>query len=122
MKYLEAKRDFGYTKKPVCLSDIMISETESILENRWAVFPRHIELSYSIGRNGLDKPVVLKAKGVKYQMTFGGNRLKVAELLGVTHIDAIVVKTDAEVKTLHDLMIELPPHEGKSVADGGKHP
>ena len=121
MVYLEAKEDFGYIKKSVCLSDIMISETESVLENKWAVFPRHIELAYSIGKNGLSKPIVLKTKGSKSLMTFGSNRLKVAEINGVTHIDAIVVKTDAEVKKIHDLVAELPPHEGKSATHGGKH-
>ena len=80
MSYLAAKEDFGYEKKLVQLSDIMISETESVLENKWAVFPRHIELAYSIGKEGLSKPVVLKPKGDKYEMTFGGNRLKVAGL------------------------------------------
>ena len=121
MSYLDAKEDFGYEKKLVRLSDIMISETESVLENKWAVFPRHIELAYSIGKEGLSKPVVLKPKGDKYEMTFGGNRLKVAQINGFTHVDAIVVKTDVEVKELHNLMTELPPHEGKAFSHGGKH-
>ena len=121
MNYLPAKENFGYEKTVVCLADIMISESESVLQNKWAVFPRHIELAYSVGKDGLTKPVVLKAKGNKYEMTFGGNRLKVAEINGFTHIDAIVVETDAEIKILHDLMTQLPPHEGKSVTHGGKH-
>jgi len=122
MNYLAAKENFGYEKTVVCLSDIMISETESVLENKWAVFPRHIELAYSVGKNGLSKPIVLKTKGNKYEMTFGGNRLKVAEINGFTHIDALVVETDEEVEKLHDLMTQLPPHEGKSFTHGGKHP
>lgn len=119
--YLHAKEDFGHSKKLVRLSDIMISETESVLENKWAVFPRHIELAFSVGKEGLSKPVVLKPKNDKYEMAFGGNRLKVAQINGFTHVDAIVVTTDAEVRTLHDLMTELPPHEGKSPTHGGKH-
>jgi len=122
MNCLKAKEDFGYKKTVVCLSDIMISESQSVLENSWAVFSRHIELAYSIGKNGLSKPIVLKAKGNKYEMTFGGNRLKVAEINGFTHVDAIVVETEDEVKVLHDLMTQLPPHEGKSFTHGGKHP
>tara|TARA_R110001606_G_scaffold396261_1_gene570051 strand:- start:620 stop:988 length:369 start_codon:yes stop_codon:yes gene_type:complete len=122
MSYLDAKEDFGYEKKLVRLSDIMISETESVLENEWAVFPRHIELAYSIGKEGLSKPVVLKPKGDKYEMTFGSNRLKVAVISGFTHIDAIAVQTDEEVKKLHDLMTQLLPHAGKSITHGGKHP
>ena len=122
MNCLKAKEDFGHKKTVVCLSDIMISESQSVLENSWAVFPRHIELAYSIGKNGLSKPIVLKAKGNKYEMTFGGNRLKVAEINGFTHVDAIVVETEDEVKVLHDLMTQLPPHEGKSLTHGGKHP
>ena len=121
MKHLKADNAYGYKKQIIALSDIMISKTESVLENKWAVFPRHIELAYSVGKNGLSKPIVLKTKGNKYEMTFGGNRLKVAEINDFTHIDAIVVETDEEVKKLHDLMTQLPPHEGKSFTHGGKH-
>jgi len=121
MKHLKADNAYGYKKQIIALSDIMISKTESVLENKWAVFPRHVELAYSVGKSGLSKPIVLKTKGNKYEMTFGGNRLKVAEINDFTHIDAIVVETDEEVKKLHDLMTQLPPHEGKSFTHGGKH-
>ena len=76
----------------------------------------------SIGKNGLSKPIVVKEKDGKFEMTFGGNRLQVAAISGFTHIDAIAVRTDEEVKRLHDLMTQLPPHEGKSITHGGKHP
>jgi hypothetical protein len=122
MKTLTAENDFGYTKQAIALADIMISETESVLDNKWAVFPRHIQLAYSIGLNGLNKPIVLKRKANKFEMTFGGNRLKVAVTNGFTHIDSIIVETDEEVKQLHDLMNKLPPHEGKSFVDGGNLP
>ena len=121
MKYLQAKDGYGHTKKAVALSDIMISETESVLENKWAVFPRHVELAYSVGKSGLSKPIVVKEKHGKFEMTFGGNRLQVAVISGFTHIDAIAVQTDEEVKKLHDLMTQLPPHAGKSITHGGKH-
>jgi hypothetical protein len=62
MKTLTAENDFGRTKQTIALADIMISETESVLDNKWAVFPRHIELAFSIGKNGLKKPIVLKKK------------------------------------------------------------
>lgn len=122
MKPLTAENDFGYTKQLVALADIMISETESVLDNKWAVFPRHIELAYSIGKDGLKKPIVLKETLTGYQMTFGGNRLQVACLNGFTHIEAIVVQSEEAVKKLHDLMTTMPPHEGKSICDGGKLP
>jgi hypothetical protein len=122
MKTLTAENDFGYTKQAIALADIMVSETESVLDNKWAVFPRHIQLAYSIGSNGLSKPIVLKRKADKFEMTFGGNRLQVAVTNGFTHIDSIIVESDEEVKKLHDLMTQLPPHEGKSFADGGTLP
>ena len=122
MNHLKADNAYGYEKQIVALSDIMISETESVLQNKWAVFPRHIELAYSVGKNGLSKPIVVKEKDGKFEMTFGGNRLQVAAISGFTHIDAIAVRTDEEVKRLHDLMTQLPPHEGKSITHGGKHP
>ena len=62
MKTLTAENDFGRTKQAIALADIMISETESVLDNKWAVFPRHIELAYSIGKSGLKKPIVVKKK------------------------------------------------------------
>ena len=120
MKTLTAENDFGYTKQSIALADIMISETESVLDNKWAVFPRHIELAYSIGKNGLKKPIVLKKQNDKYAMTFGGKRLQVAALNDFSHIEAVIVETDEEVKALHDLMTHLPPHEGKSFVNGGR--
>jgi hypothetical protein len=122
VNHLKADNAYGYEKQIVALLDIMISETESVLENKWAVFPRHIELAYSVGKNGLSKPVVVKEKHGKFEMTFGANRLQVAAISGFTHIDAIAVRTDEEVKKLHDLMTQDPPHEGKSITHGGKHP
>ena len=122
MNHLKADNAYGYEKQIVALSDIMISETESVLQNKWAVFPRHVELAYSVGKSGLSKPIVVKEKDGKFEMTFGGNRLQVAVISGFTHIDAIAVRTDEEVKKLHDLMTQLPPNEGKSIAHGGKHP
>jgi hypothetical protein len=122
MKTLTAENDFGYTKQVIALADIMISDTESVLDNKWTIFPRHIELAYSIGSNGMKKPIVLKRQADKFQMTFGGNRLKVAVTNGFTHIDSIIVETNEEVKQLHDLMTQLPPHEGKSFANGGTLP
>ena len=122
MKHLKANNAYGYKKQTVALSDIMISETESVLRNKWAVFPRHVELAYSVGKSGLSKPVVVKEKHGKFEMTFGANRLQVAVINGFTHIDVIAVQTDEEVKKLHDLMTQDPPHEGKSIAHGGKHP
>lgn len=122
MKTLTAENDFGLTKQAIALADIMISETESVLDNKWAVFPRHIELAYSIGKSGLKKPIVFKKKDNKYAMTFGGNRLQVAALNNFSHIEAVIVETNEEVKALHDLMTKLPPHEGKSFANGGRLP
>jgi|694.fasta_scaffold59528_7 hypothetical protein len=122
MKTLTAENDFGRTKQAIALADIMISETESVLDNKWAIFPRHIELAYSIGKSGLKKPIVLKKKNNKYAMTFGGNRLQVAALNNFSHIEAVIVETNEEVKALHDLMTQMPPHEGKSFTNGGRLP
>src|SRR5210317_2199324 len=121
MKHLKADNDYGYKKQIVALSEIMASQAESVVDNKWAVFDRHIELAYNIGKYGMSKPIVVKEKDGKFEMTFGGNRLKVAVLNGFTHVDAIVVKTDEEIKKLHDLMTKLPPHEGKSITHGGKY-
>jgi hypothetical protein len=64
MKTLTAENDFGRTKQTIALADIMVDEEHSVVDvaNNWAVFPRHIELAYSIGKSGLKKPIVLKKK------------------------------------------------------------
>jgi hypothetical protein len=85
MKMLTAENDFGYTKQTVALADIMISETESVLDNKWAEFDRQRAVAEHIAANGLKNPIIVVADGDKYRFTASGARLQFAVKNGYTH-------------------------------------
>lgn len=100
MKHLAAEHDFGYTKQVIALADIMISETESVLDNKWAELDRQKSVAEHIAANGLKNPIIVLADGDKYLFTASGARLQYAVKNGYTHIDAIVLTNEADVRPL----------------------
>jgi hypothetical protein len=100
MKTLTAENDFGRTKQTIALADIMVSETESVLDNKWAEFDRQRAVAQHIEENGLKNPIIVLADGDKYRFTASGARLQYAVKNGYTHIDAIVLEDEADVKPL----------------------
>ena len=100
MKHLAAEHDFGYTKQVIALADIMISDTESVLDNKWAEFERQRAVSRHIEENGLKNPVIVLANGDKYRFCSSGARLQHAVKNGYTHIDAIVLTNEADIRPL----------------------
>ena len=100
MKTLTAENDFGYAKQSIALADIMISETESVLDNKWAKFDRQRAVAEHILANGLKNPIIVVADGDKYRFAASGARIQFAVMNGYTHIDAIVLTDEAEVRPL----------------------
>lgn len=102
MKTLTAENDFGYIKQPIALADIMVDDEKSVLDaaNSWAVFPRHLQVATSIASQGLKNPIVVLANGDKYRFVASGGRIQFAVVNGYTHIDAIVLTDEAEVRPL----------------------
>jgi hypothetical protein len=100
MKTLAAENDFGYQKQTIALADIMISETESVLDNKWAEFSRQKAIAEHIAANGLKNPIIVVANGDKYRFAASGARIQFAVKNGYTHIDAIVLTDDADIKPL----------------------
>jgi hypothetical protein len=100
MKHLAAEQDFGYSKQVIALADIMISETESVLNNKWAEFDRQRAVAQHIESHGLKNPVIVLANGDKYRFCASGARLQYAVKNGYTHIDAIVLTDQDEVRSL----------------------
>ena len=102
MKNLIAENDFGYTKQVIALADIMVDEEKSVVDvaNTWAVFPRHLQLATSIASEGLKNPIIVLADGDKYCFVASGGRIQFAVINNYTHIDAIVLTNEADVRTL----------------------
>jgi hypothetical protein len=100
MKTLTAENDFGYQKQTIALADIMVSETESVLDNKWAEFDRQRAVAEHIAANGLKNPIIVVADGDKYRFTASGARLQFAVKNGYTHIEAIVLTDEADVRPL----------------------
>ena len=100
MKTLTAENDFGYAKQSIALADIMISETESVLDNKWAKFDRQRAVAEHILANGLKNPIIVVADGDKYRFAASGARIQFAVMNGYTHIDAIVLIDESEVRPL----------------------
>ena len=100
MKTLTAENDFGYAKQSIALADIMISETESVLDNKWAKFDRQRAVAEHILANGLKNPIIVVADGDKYRFAASGARIQFAVMNGYTHIDAIVLTDESEVRPL----------------------
>jgi len=100
MKSLVAEYNFGYAKQNIALADIMISKTESVLNNRWAEFNRQRIIAEHIAANGLKNPIIVIADGDKYKFVASGARIQFAVKNGYTHIDAIVLEDEADVRPL----------------------
>ena len=100
MKTLTAENDFGYTKQAIALADIMISETESVLDNKWAEFDRQRAVAQHIEENGLKNPIIVLTDDDKYRFVASGARLQYAVKNEYTHIDAIVLTDESEVRPL----------------------
>jgi len=102
VKILIAENDFGYTKQQIALTDIMVDAEKSVLDlaNSWAVFPRHLQIATSIASQGLKNPIIVLANGDKYRYVASGGRIQFAVVNGYTHIDAIVLENEVDVKSL----------------------
>ena len=102
MKILIAENDFGRIKQTIALADIMVDEEQSVVDaaNNWAVFPRHLQVATSIASQGLKNPIIVLADGDKYRFTASGNRIQFAVVNGYTHIDAIVLENEEDVRPL----------------------
>jgi hypothetical protein len=85
------------------------------------IFPRHIELAYSIGKDGLLNPIVVKKENKKHYFTFGGNRLQCAFWIGYESID-VVVCDDDELQYLSNKAENEDSHIGKEIWHGGRLP
>lgn len=105
MKTLTAENDFGHIKQTIALADIMVDEENSVVDvaKYWAVFPRHLQIAASIASQGLKNPIVVLANNEKYRFVASGGRIQFAVVNGYTHIDAIVLVNEKDVK---QLMIE----------------
>lgn len=102
MKILTAENDFGRTKQTVALADIMVDADNSVVDvaSNWAVFPRHLNVAASIASQGLKNPIIVVADGAKYKFCASGGRIQFAVVNGYTHIDAIVLTNEADVRPL----------------------
>ena len=102
MKTLTAENDFGRIKQTIALADIMVDDKQSVVDvaNNWAVFPRHLQVATSIASQGLKNPIIVLADGDKYRFTASGGRIQFAVVNGYTHIDAIVLTDEADVRPL----------------------
>lgn len=102
MKTLTAENNFGYTKQVIALADIMVNEEKSVVDvaNTWAVFPRHLQVATSIASQGLKNPVIVLADGDKYRFCASGGRIQFAVVNNYTHIDAIVLTNEADIRPL----------------------
>lgn len=102
MKILNAENDFGRTKQAIALTDIMVNETQSVVDvaNSWAVFPRHLQVATSIATQGLKNPIIVVADGDKYRFCASGGRIQFAVVNNYTHIDAIVLANEDDVRPL----------------------
>ena len=102
MKTLTAENNFGRTKQTIALADIMVDEEHSVVDvaNNWAVFPRHLQVATSIASEGLKNPIIALADGDKYRFAASGGRIQFAVVNGYTHIDAIVLENEEDVRPL----------------------
>ena len=102
MKVLNAELDFGYDKQPIALLDIMVNGENSVVDVAadWAIFDRQKAIAESIATEGLKNPVVVLADGNKYRFTASGARIQYAVMNGYTHIDAIVLEDETDIRPL----------------------
>ena len=102
MKVLNAELDFGYDKQPIALLDIMVDGENSVVDVAadWAIFDRQKAVAKSIAKEGLKNPVIVLADGNKYRFTASGARIQYAVMNGYTHIDAIVLEDETDIRPL----------------------
>ena len=100
MKALKAENTFGRTVQEIELADIMLNETENVYEYKSAIFRRQFVIGCSIAREGLKNPIIVLADGEKFRFVASGARITYAILNGYTHIDAIVLDDESEVRPL----------------------
>lgn len=102
MKTLTAENDFGRIKQTIALADIMVDEGKSVVEvaSDWAIFKRQYMVASSIALDGLKNPIIVLADGDKYRYTASGGRIQFAVMNGYTHIDAIVLTDEKDVRPL----------------------
>ena len=100
MKILKAENNFGHTVQEIPLADIMLNETENVFEYKSAIFRRQFLIGCSIASNGLKNPIIVLADGEKFKFVCSGARITYAILNGYTHIDAIVLNEESEVRPL----------------------
>jgi len=100
MKALKAENNFGHTVQEIPLADIMLNETENVYEYKSAIFRRQFLIGCSIASEGLKNPIIVLADGEKFRFICSGARITYAILNGYTHIDAIVLSDESEVRPL----------------------
>jgi len=100
VKILKAENNFGHTVQEIPLADIMLNETENVFEYKSAIFRRQFLIGCSIASNGLKNPIIVLADGEKFKFVCSGARITYAILNGYTHIDAIVLNEESEVRPL----------------------
>jgi hypothetical protein len=100
MKALKAENNFGHTVQEISLADIMLNETDNVYEYKSAIFRRQFVIGCSIASNGLKNPIIVLADGEKFRFVCSGARITYAILNGYTHIDAIVLNDESEVRPL----------------------
>ena len=100
MKALKAENNFGHTVKEIPLADIMLNETDNVFEYKSAIFRRQFVIGCSIASNGLKNPIIVLADGEKFRFVASGGRITYAILNGYTHIDAIILNDESEVRPL----------------------
>ena len=101
MKALTAQNDFGHDKRLIPLADIMVDDKSVVsVAPDWAIFARNLQIATSIAQDGLKNPVIVLADGEGYKFVASGARIQYAVINGYTHIDAIVVDNEAQVRPL----------------------
>ena len=100
MKALKSENNFGHTVQEIPLADIMLNETENVFKYKSAIFRRQFLIGCSIASNGLKNPIIVLADGEKFRFVCSGARITYAILNGYTHIDAIVLNEESEVRPL----------------------
>lgn len=102
MKPLIAQCDFGCKKQLIPLSDIMVDGEKSVVQVApdWAIFARNLQIASSIAKDGLKNPVIVLADGSVYKFVASGARIQYAVVNRYTHIDAIVLESETEVRPL----------------------
>ena len=114
MNILKAENDFGHQVTEVPLSDIMLDDEENVFEYKSAIFRRQFVIGCSIAKIGLKNPIIVLKNGDKYKFVASGARITYAILNGFTHIDAIVLDNESEVRLL---MIEQAKTETNYIPD-----